>query len=43
MKENGFTQIRCARDDAQLSAYMGEGDQMGYLWEHGFFPGADPR
>ena len=42
-KENGFSQVRRARDDAQLAAYMNEGDQMGYLWEHGFFPGADPR
>jgi predicted ATPase len=43
VKENGFSQVRRARDDTQLAAYMNEGDQMGYLWEHGFFPGADPR
>ncbi|MBM9536232.1 AAA family ATPase [Desulfobulbus alkaliphilus] len=43
VKEKGFTQIRRAQDDDQLAAYMAEGDQMGYLWEHGFFPGADPR
>jgi predicted ATPase len=43
VKENGFTQIKRAQDDNQLAAYMAEGDQMGYLWEHGFFPGADPR
>lgn len=43
VKEKGFTQIKRAQDDKQLATYMAEGDQMGYLWEHGFFPGADPR
>ena len=43
VKANGFSQIRRAKDDAQLAAYMAEGDQMGYLWDHGFFEGADPR
>lgn len=43
VKANGFAQIRRAQDDVQLAAYMAEGDQMGYLWEQGFFPGADPR
>lgn len=42
VKEHGFTQIRRARDDAQICAYMAEGDQMGYLWKQGFFEGADP-
>jgi predicted ATPase len=41
VKENGFAQIRRAQDDTQLAAYMNEGDQMGYLWEQGLFPGAD--
>lgn len=43
VKANGFTEIRRAQDDAQLAVYMTEGDQMGDLWEHGFFPGAAPR
>ncbi len=41
-KENGYTQVRRAADDPQLAAYMVEGDQMGYLWSQGLFPGADP-
>ncbi|GAA3929598.1 AAA family ATPase [Hymenobacter algoricola] len=43
VKEAGGTQVRRAKDDAQLAAYMAEGDQMGYLWKQGFFDGADPR
>lgn len=43
VKKDGYTQIRRASDDQQIVAYMKEGDQMGYLWEQGFFEGADPR
>ena len=43
VKSQGSTEIRRARDDAQISAYMGDGDQMGYLWKQGFFEGADPE
>jgi len=43
VKKDGYTQICRAKDDEQLAAYMAEGDQMGYLWEQGFFEGADPR
>lgn len=43
VKEAGGTQIRRAKDDPQLAAYMAEGDQMGYLWKQGFFEGADPQ
>ncbi len=43
VKEGGYTQVRRARDDKQIVAYMNEGDQMGRLWEQGFFEGADPR
>lgn len=43
VKQDGFTQVRRARDDEQLAAYMAEGDQMGYLWKHGFFPEVDPQ
>lgn len=42
-KEQGYTQIKRAKDDKQIAAYMAEGDQMGYLWKQGFFTGVDPR
>ncbi len=42
-KENGYTTILRAIDDEQITAYMKDGDQMGYLWKQGFFNGADPR
>jgi predicted ATPase len=42
VKDGGATKIRRARDDAQIKAYMAEGDEMGYLWKQGFFQGADP-
>lgn len=43
VKQDGYTEIRRAADDPQLQAYMEDGGQMGWLWKHGFFPGADPR
>ena len=43
VKRQGGTEIHRARDDAQIAAYMAEGDQMGYLWKQGFFEGADPE
>lgn len=43
VKRQGGTEIRRARDDAQIAAYMAEGDQMGYLWKQGFFAGVDPE
>lgn len=43
VKEEGYTRIHRAADNAQLAAYMREGDQMGYLWKEGFFDGADPQ
>jgi predicted ATPase len=43
VKKDGYTQVHRAKDDEQLAAYMAEGDQMGYLWDQGFFEGADPR
>lgn len=43
VKNQGNTEIRRARDDEQISAYMAEGDKMGYLWKQGFFEGADPQ
>ncbi|RLA38731.1 MAG: chromosome segregation protein SMC, partial [Gammaproteobacteria bacterium] len=42
VKEAGYTHIKRAREDKQLSAFIAEGDQMGYLWKEGFFHGADP-
>lgn len=42
-KEQGYTQIKRAKDDKQIAAYMADGDQMGYLWKQGFFTGVDPR
>ena len=43
VKKSGRTEIHRARDDAQIAAYMGEGDQLGYLWKQGFFDGVDPQ
>lgn len=42
VKKDGYTQIRRAKDDEQVAAFMKEGDQMGYLWKQGFFPEVDP-
>jgi predicted ATPase len=40
-KKNGFSSVNRASDDPQLSAYMADGDQMGYLWKQGYFEGVD--
>lgn len=42
VKKQGYTQVRRAREDAQIAAYMKAGDQMGYLWKQGLFEGVDP-
>lgn len=42
VKESGYTQVKRARDDAQLAALVAEGDQLGYLWKQGLFPEANP-
>lgn len=42
VKATGCTQIHRAKDNPQIAAYMGEGDQLGYLWKQGFFDGVDP-
>ncbi|WP_022982176.1 AAA family ATPase [Ideonella sp. B508-1] len=42
VKRDGCTQVRRARDDAQLAACVAEGDQLGYLWKQGLFDGVDP-
>ncbi|HPS01811.1 MAG TPA: AAA family ATPase [Candidatus Sumerlaeota bacterium] len=43
VKQEGYTQVRRARDDKQIKAYMDEGDQMGYLWKQAFFAEVDPQ
>jgi predicted ATPase len=43
IKDKGYTQVKRARDNEQISLYMKDGDQMGYLWKQGFFEGADPK
>ena len=43
VKDNGRTRIIRAQKDKQIAAFMNEGDQMGYLWQAGLFPGADPQ
>jgi len=43
VKRDGYTSIKRAADDEQLRALIDEGDQMGYLWKHGFFPEVDPQ
>ncbi|MDX8392142.1 MAG: AAA family ATPase [Mariprofundaceae bacterium] len=42
VKQEGYTQIKRARDNEQVEAFMAEGDQMGYLWKQGFLEGVDP-
>jgi predicted ATPase len=43
VKDKGYTSVRRASDDEQVSAYMRDGDKMGYLWKQGFFGGVDPQ
>jgi predicted ATPase len=43
VKKNGHTTIIRASDDAQIKAYMDDGDKMGYLWNQGLFDGVDPE
>lgn len=43
VKWQGCTEIKRASDDPQITRFMQEGDQMGYLWKEGLFEGADPR
>ena len=40
-KKGGYTQIKRASDDTQVSAFMRDGDKMGYLWKQGFFGEVD--
>jgi predicted ATPase len=43
VKEDGYTRVRRARDDAQIEAFVRDGDLLGYLWKQGLFPGSDPQ
>ena len=43
VKHKGCSEFRRASEDPQISAYMKDGDMMGYLWKQGFFTGADPQ
>ncbi|ACD61254.1 hypothetical protein PXO_02963 [Xanthomonas oryzae pv. oryzae PXO99A] len=43
VKRNGCTEVHRARDNQQISSYVKEGDQLGYLWKQGFFDGVDPQ
>ena len=43
VKKDGYSEIRKAADDAQIRAYMDDGDKLGRLWKEGFFAGADPN
>ena len=43
VKRGGYTEVRRAKDDAQIAAYMADGDKLGYLWKQGLFEGADPK
>jgi predicted ATPase len=38
-KKDGYTSIVRASSDAQVAAYMEDGDKMGYLWKQGFLGG----
>ncbi len=42
VKSKGYTQVFRAAADAQLAAYVGAGDQLGYLWTQNLFPGVHP-
>lgn len=42
VKQGGYTSVHRAKDDAQLKAYVDEGDQLGYLWNSGLFEGVHP-
>lgn len=42
VKTEGYTEVLRAAENEQISTYMAEGDQMGYLWKQGLFPGANP-
>ncbi|MCY4182495.1 MAG: AAA family ATPase [Gammaproteobacteria bacterium] len=42
IKHSGCTKVVRAKEDKQITEFMAEGDQMGYLWKEGLFQGANP-
>lgn len=42
VKEGGYTTVRRASDDKQITALIAAGDQLGFLWKQGLFDGAHP-
>jgi predicted ATPase len=42
-KRDGKTSVSHASDDEQIVSLVKEGDELGALWNQGFFGGADPR
>jgi predicted ATPase len=43
IKQDGYTEVRRARDDSQIASYMADGaERMGYLWQEGLFEGVNP-
>lgn len=43
VKRDGRTEIRRAKDNEQVAAYMADGDHLGALWREGLFTDSDPR
>lgn len=43
VKQKGYSQVKRASENEQITAYMKSGDKMGYLWKQGFFDGVDPQ
>ncbi len=43
VKKGGYTEVFRANDNAQVVAYMEDGDKLGYLWKQGLFDGVDPK
>jgi predicted ATPase len=43
VKRDGYTDLRRAKDDPQVVAYMNDGDKLGFLWKQGLFSGAAPK
>jgi predicted ATPase len=42
VKQDGYTAIRRGSDDAQVKAFLDDGDKLGYLWKQGLIADVDP-
>ncbi len=42
-KAKGGSSIKAASKDEQIMRFVAEGDKLGWLWQQGFFTGADPQ